>query len=87
MPSCSPTSTTGPSRSCPAADAAPSSCSTLGALRPLPAQRYAISRWKAAKVNIDYHVEFEGHYYSVPHRLVGAKLDVRVTGRLLECFA
>ena len=38
------------------------------ALRPLPASRYAIGRWKGAKVNIDYHVEFEGHYYSVPHR-------------------
>lgn len=57
------------------------------ALRPLPASRYAIGRWKTVKVNIDYHVEFEGHYYSVPHRLVGAKLDVRVTGNLLECFA
>ncbi len=51
-------------------------------------QRYAIGRWKTgAKVNIDYHIEFEGHYYSVPHRLVGAKIDVRVTGQLLECFA
>jgi transposase len=57
------------------------------ALRPLPASRYAIGRWKTVKVNIDYHVEFDGHYYSVPHRLVGAKLDVRVTGSLLECFA
>jgi len=57
------------------------------ALRPLPTSRYAIGRWKTVKVNIDYHVEFDGHYYSVPHRLVGAKLDVRVTGRLLECFA
>ena len=57
------------------------------ALRPLPAARFAISRWKAARVNIDYHVEFEAHYYSVPHRLVGTKLDVRVTGALLECFA
>jgi transposase len=57
------------------------------ALRPLPTARFAISRWKIAKVNIDYHVEFEGHYYSVPHRLVGAKIDVRVTGLLLECFA
>ena len=57
------------------------------ALRPLPAGRYAIGRWKTgAKVNIDYHVEFEGHYYSVPHRLVGTKIDVRVTGALLECF-
>ncbi len=57
------------------------------ALRPLPAARYAISRWKTAKVHIDYHVEFEAHYYSVPHRLVGAKIDVRLTGQLLECFA
>ena len=56
-------------------------------LRPLPVARFAISRWKTAKVNVDYHVEFDGHYYSVPHRLVGAKLDVRVTGPLLECFA
>ena len=56
-------------------------------LRPLPAARFVISRWKTAKVNIDYHVEFEAHYYSVPHRLVGTKIDVRVTGALLECFA
>ena len=38
------------------------------ALRPLPPTRFVISRWKTVKVNIDYHVEFEGHYYSVPHR-------------------
>ena len=56
------------------------------ALRPLPATRYVISRWKTVKVNLDYHVEFEGHYYSVPHRLVGTRLDVRVTASLLECF-
>jgi transposase len=56
-------------------------------LRPLPPARFAISRWKSAKVNIDYHIEFEGHYYSVPHRLVGSPVDVRVTGNLLECFA
>ena len=57
------------------------------ALRPLPSARYAISRWKTAKVNIDYHVEFEGHYYSVPHRLVGAKVELRVSDSLLEGFA
>jgi len=57
------------------------------ALAPLPAGRFVISRCKAAKVNIDYHVEYDGHYYSVPHRLVGAKVELRVTGLLLECFA
>ena len=57
------------------------------ALKPLPVARFVISRFKAAKVNIDYHVEYEGHYYSVPHRLVGAKVELRITGLLLECFA
>ena len=56
-------------------------------LRPLPVARFAISRWKSAKVNVDYQVEFDGHYYSVPHRMVSAKLDLRVTGPLLECFS
>jgi transposase len=36
------------------------------ALRPLPAQPYEYAEWKHARVNIDYHVEVEGHYYSVP---------------------
>ena len=57
------------------------------ALRPLPATRYVLGRWKTVKVNVDYHVEFEGHYYSVPHRLVGTRMEVRVTGQLLEGFA
>ena len=45
----------------------------LPALQPLPATRFEIFRWKSAKVSIDYHVEFEGHYYSVPHALVASK--------------
>jgi transposase len=36
------------------------------ALRPLPPQPYEYAEWKLARVNIDYHVEVEGHYYSVP---------------------
>jgi hypothetical protein len=43
------------------------------ALRPLPASASSRSAGRRAKVNIDYHVEFEGHYYSVPHRLVGRR--------------
>lgn len=56
------------------------------ALKPLPATRYEISRWKSAKVNIDYHVEFDAHYYSVPHRLVGTTVELRVTDTLVEAF-
>ena len=56
------------------------------ALSPLPATRYAVGSWKQAKVNVDYHVEFEGHYYSVPHRLVGISVEMRAGAGLLEVF-
>ncbi len=40
------------------------------ALRPLPVQPYVYAEWKKARVHIDYHVEVDGHYYSVPYQLV-----------------
>jgi len=49
------------------------------ALRPLPATRMAIARFKPARVNIDYHVELDGHCYSVPHALVGQRVELRIT--------
>ena len=30
------------------------------------------------RVNIDYHVEVDGHYYSVSHALIRRQLDVRL---------
>ena len=57
------------------------------ALQALPAKRFEIFRWKSAKVNIDYHVEFEAHYYSVPHTLVRTTVELRVTASLVECFS
>jgi transposase len=56
------------------------------ALRPLPALPYEYAEWKKARVNIDYHVEVEGHYYSVPYQLVRQQLDVRLTANCVECF-
>jgi hypothetical protein len=50
-------------------------------------KRFEICRWKTAKVNIDYHVEFEGHYYSVPHRWCGTTSNCASPATLLECFA
>ena len=44
--------------------------SALLALNPKP---YIFSEWKSASVNIDYHVEFEGCFYSVPYQLIGKK--------------
>jgi len=56
-------------------------------LRALPITPYEYADWKKAKVNIDYHVEVDGHYYSVPYQLVGETLDVRLTARTIECFS
>ena len=56
------------------------------ALRPLPAIPYEFAVWKAAKVSIDYHVEVERHYYSVPYQLVGERADVRASARIIEVF-
>jgi len=56
------------------------------ALRPLPATPFVYGVWKLATVSVDYHVEIEGHYYSVPHALVGQRVDVRVSAAMVEVF-
>lgn len=55
-------------------------------LRPLPAEKFEIATWKKARVGIDYHVEVEGHYYSVPHQHAKAAVDLRVTPRIVEVY-
>ena len=56
------------------------------ALKPLPPRAYQYAEWKKARVHIDYHVEIDGHYYSVPHPLIKRQLDVRITATTIECF-
>jgi len=56
------------------------------ALKPLPATPYEFAVWKKARVNIDYHVEFDKHFYSVPYSHIGKVLDVRSTGTSVEIF-
>lgn len=48
------------------------------ALRPLPRLGYEYATWKKAKIHLDYHVELERRYYSVPHALVGKTVDLAV---------
>ena len=55
-------------------------------LRPLPAQPYCFGDWKTLRVNIDYHVELERHYYSVPYQLIGQQVDARWTATTVEIF-
>lgn len=56
------------------------------ALKALPSEQFEIAAWGKARVNIDYHVELEGHYYSVPYQLVRKEVDTRVTAATVECF-
>jgi transposase len=56
------------------------------ALKALPAEPYAFATWKRCRVAPDYHVEVEGCFYSVPYRLIGEALDVRIAERTIEAF-
>jgi len=55
-------------------------------LKALPMEPYVYAEWKLVRVHIDYHVEIDGHYYSVPYRLVKQQLDVRMTENTIEVF-
>jgi transposase len=56
------------------------------ALSPLPAERFDLSEWSRARVNIDYHVAFDTNYYSVPYNLVQELVEVRSTPTTIEIF-
>lgn len=57
------------------------------ALAPLPPRRYEYATWRlGVGVNVDYHVEVDGRYYSVPCELIQQKVDLRVTETVVEVF-
>ena len=56
------------------------------ALKPLPATRYEHALWKFVRPNLDYHVELDGHFYSVPFTLRHERLDLRHTATTVEVF-
>jgi transposase len=57
------------------------------ALKPLPVEPYVFAEWRARRVGIDYHVDIDRHYYSVPYRFAREAVEVRLTGRTVEIFA
>lgn len=57
------------------------------ALQRLPQEPYQYTNFHVARVNIDYHVEFEGHWYSVPYKWVRQRVELRVTTNTVEIFA
>lgn len=56
------------------------------AMQALPAQPYTFAQWKERRVAFDYHIDVDGHYYSVPHALVGYTAWARFTAATVEVF-
>ena len=54
------------------------------ALRPLPSVRFEYADWSKGRINIDYHLLVDGHFYSVPHRLVHHEVEARLTATTIE---
>jgi transposase len=53
-------------------------------LKPLPVTGYEYAQWKKATANIDYHIEIDGHFYSVPYQLVRKQVEARLTSTVVE---
>ena len=56
------------------------------ALKSLPIEPYVFAEWRLRRVGIDYHVDVDDHYYSVPHGFARAEVEVRLTTRTVEIF-
>lgn len=56
------------------------------ALAELPASPHEFAEWRLVRVSLDYHVEHEGFFYSVPHALIREQVDLRATARIVEIF-
>src|SRR5438105_6005786 len=56
-------------------------------LRSLPVEPYVFAEWRARRVGVDYHVDVDGHFYSVPYRFAREQLEVRLTARTVEVFS
>jgi transposase len=56
------------------------------ALKPLPPTRYEMAHWKGCTVSIDYHIELERNYYSVPYQLLHERVEARYTASTVEVY-
>jgi transposase len=55
-------------------------------LRPLPSQPYQYAEIKQVRVHIDYHIEYDKHYYSVPHHLVKQTVEVQASDNTVAIY-
>src|SRR5262245_2088816 len=55
-------------------------------LKSLPPTEYVFAEWKKCRAGIDYHVEIDKHYYSVPYTFMRQELSARYTANTVEVF-
>jgi len=55
-------------------------------LRPLPSTRYEFAEWKRVKASMDYHVQYDYHFYSIPYLFASKEMSVRATSNIIEVF-
>ena len=53
---------------------------------PLPQNPYEYAEWHKAKVQLNYHIEVNRHFYSMPYQLLHERLDIRLTATIVEAF-
>ncbi len=53
---------------------------------PLPDTRYVFADWKRARVNINYHISFDQHDYSVPYTFIHQEVEIRATSTTIEVY-
>ena len=56
------------------------------AMQPLPSTPYEYATWKRCRVNIDYHIEVDKHFYSVPFQLLRQEVEARIAAKTVEIF-
>lgn len=55
-------------------------------LQQLPPIRFKMTEWKTAKVQLNYHIQVERMYYSVPYEYARESVDIRLTTDLIEVY-
>ena len=56
------------------------------ALLPLPPVAYEYAEWRRCRVGLDYHVQIDKRFYSVPHELLRQEVEARITAGTVELF-
>lgn len=47
---------------------------------------FQLTEWRIAKVALNYHIQIDRNYYSVPYEYVQCSVEVRLTANLIEVY-